>query len=197
MLSLTQPQAVPSTEAGAADQPIAALAAHDTPAWQGLFDEYYRKMYSFAYVRTGDASAAEEIAAEVFVAAAKGIVRYRPTGAPFAAWLYRIARNLTADHLEHRRKRPSVPLDDVEIATTGWDAGIEDATDIARAMSHLTREQQEIITLRFFSDCSLQEAAAALGKSLGAVKVLQHRALAAMRRQMTNSDSRREGRPSA
>jgi RNA polymerase sigma-70 factor (ECF subfamily) len=194
MLSLTQPHAVPSTEAGAADQPIAALVAHDPAAWQRLFDEYYRKMYSFAYVRTGDVSAAEEIAAEVFLAAARGIGKYRPTGAPFAAWLYRIARNLTVDHLEHRRKRPSVSLEGVEVATSGWDAGIDDATDIARAMRHLTREQQEIITLRFFNDCSLQEAAAALGKSVGAVKVLQHRALAAMRRHMKDSGSPRDGR---
>ena len=184
MLSLTQANAGPTSEAGAADQFIAALAAHDPEAWQQLFDEYYRKMYSFAYVRTGDTTAAEDIAAEVFVAAAKGIVSYRPTGAPFASWLYRIARNLTADHLDRRRKRPSVPLDTIELASNAWDAGVEDATDIARALTHLTKDQQEVIVLRFFNDCSLQDAAQAMGKNVGAIKLLQHRALAALRRQM-------------
>jgi len=185
MLSLTQADAGPVSEVDAAGQFIATLAAHDPAAWQQLFDEYYRKMYSFAYVRTGDATAAEDIAAEVFVAAAKGIASYKPTGAPFASWLYRVARNLTADHLEHRRKRPSVPLDTVELASHAWDNSVDDATDIARALTHLTREQQEVIVLRFFNDCSLQDAAEAMGKKVGAIKLLQHRALAALRRHMS------------
>jgi RNA polymerase sigma-70 factor (ECF subfamily) len=148
-------------------------------------------MYSFAYVRTGDTTAAEDIAAEVFVAAAKGIASYKPTGAPFASWLYRIARNLTADHLERLRRRPAVPLDSVEMASSAWDAGIDDATDIARALTHLTKEQQEVIVLRFFNDCSLQDAADAMGKNVGAIKLLQHRALGALRRQMTSPEQGR------
>jgi RNA polymerase sigma-70 factor, ECF subfamily len=107
---------------------------------------------------------------------------------PFASWLYRIARNLTADHLERVRKRPAVPLDSVELASSAWDAGIDDATDIARALKHLTKEQQEVIVLRFFNDCSLQDAADAMGKNVGAIKLLQHRALGALRRQMTSPD---------
>ncbi len=168
-----------------AGESVAALAAHDPDAWQSLFERYYDKMYRFAYVRTGDTSGAEEIAAEVFVAAAKGIARYRETGAPFAAWLYRIARNLTADHLERRRKRPTVALDDVDVASGAWDGAVEDAADIAKALRALTHEQQEVLLLRFFSDCSLEETAGAMSKTVGAIKVLQHRALAAMRRQMT------------
>ena len=107
---------MPREAAGTAMESIAALAAHDPGAWQALFDRYYRKMYSFALVRTGDVHAAEEVDVEVFVAAAKGIGRYRQTGAPFAAWLYRIARNVTADHLNWRRRRPVVPLDGIDIA---------------------------------------------------------------------------------
>jgi RNA polymerase sigma-70 factor, ECF subfamily len=195
MLSLTQANAGHISEVSAVVQPIAALAAHDPGAWQQLFDEYYRKMYSFAYVRTGDTTAAEDIAAEVFIAAAKGIATYKPTGAPFASWLYRIARNLTADHLERLRRRPAVSLDTVELASNAWDAGIDDATDIAQALTHLTKEQQEVIVLRFFNDCSLQDAAEAMGKNVGAIKLLQHRALAAMRRQMRPSTVSRQGGP--
>ena len=171
--------------AGTATESIAALAAHDPAAWQALFDRYYRKMYSFALVRTGDVHAAEEVAAEVFVAAAKGIGRYRQTGAPFAAWLYRIARNVTADHLNWRRRRPVVPLDGIDIAARAWDAGVEDAVDIANALSRLTGDQRDVIALRFFNDCSLQEAATTLGKSINATKALQSRAVAALRRHLT------------
>ena len=181
MLSLTQANAGHISEVDAVVQPIAALAAHDPDAWQRLFDEYYRKMYRFAYVRTGDTTAAEDIAAEVFVAAAKGIASYKPTGAPFASWLYRIARNLTADHLERLRRRPAVPLDSVELASSAWDAGIDDATDIARALTHLTKEQQEVIVLRYLEGYSTDEIAKLIGKREGTVRGIQFRALGALR----------------
>ena len=172
-------------DTGGVAEPLAALAAHDPDAWQSLFERYYDKMYRFAYVRTGDASAAEEIASEVFVAATRGIARYRDTGAPFASWLYRIARNLTADHLDRRRRRPVVALDAVEISAGAWDGAVDDAADIARALAELTKDQQEVLLLRFFSDCSLAETAGAMGKKVGAIKVLQHRALAAMKRKLS------------
>jgi RNA polymerase sigma-70 factor (ECF subfamily) len=184
MLSLREAQTRPRQEAGATSEPIAALAAHDPKAWQDLFDRYYRKMYDFAYVRTGDVHTAEEVASEVFVAAARGIGRYKETGAPFAAWLYRIARNITADHLDRRRRHAAVSIDVVDVASSAWDGSVDDAADIASALGRLTDEQKHVIVLRFFKDCTLEEAAAALGKSVGAVKLLQHRALAALRKQL-------------
>ena len=167
-----------------ASEPIAALIALEPRAWQDLFEGYFRKMYSFAYVRTGDAQLSEDIASEVFAAAARGISRYRDTGAPIGAWLYRIARNITADNVDRRAKRPSVSIDDVQLETEGMALGVENAEDLAKGVAQLTQEQQEVIALRFYNDCSLQETAAALGKSVGAVKLLQHRALAALRRQL-------------
>ncbi len=187
MLSLVEAQ-TDQPQDGVATTSVAALATHDPSAWQELFERYYPRLYRFAYVRTGDASAAEEIAAEAFVAAAKGISRYKETAAPFGSWLYRIARNLTADHLE--RRRPVVSLEAIEIVAGAWSGGVEDAADIAKALARLTGDQQEVIVLRFFDDCSLQEAATALGKSVGAVKVLQHRALAALRKHLTAGGAR-------
>lgn len=185
MLVLTEVRAGPRHEPAQVTSPIAALVALDPDAWNQLFEQYYRKMYNFAYVRTGDVNAAEEIASEVFAAAARGISRYRDTGAPIGAWLYRIARNLTADHIDQRRRRPAVSLEATQLDIETASPDIDAATDLARSVALLTREQQEVIALRFFNDCSLQEAAAALGKSIGAVKLLQHRALAALRRQLT------------
>ena len=190
MLALTEARIGPLPEPAKVSDPIAALAALDPSAWNELFEQYYRKMYNFAYVRTGDVSAAEEIASEVFAAAARGISRYRETGAPIGAWLYRIARNITADHVDKRRRRPFVSLDAAEIDPEDPALDIEDAADIARGLARLTRDQQDVIALRFYNDCSLQEAAAAMGKSIGAVKLLQHRALAALRRQLTREPGR-------
>lgn len=168
--------------------PLSSLTAFDEAAWQSLFAYYHPRLYRFACVRTGDTSAAEEITAEVFLAAAKGIARYRPTGAPFGAWLFRIARNLVADHLDRRRRRPLVSIESLELLSSGWDGAIDDTSDLARALANLTGAQQEVLVLRFFGDCSLEETAGAMGKRVGAIKVLQHRALAAMRRELTRGE---------
>jgi RNA polymerase sigma-70 factor, ECF subfamily len=185
MLSLTEVRTGPRQQAlPKASEPIAALIALEPQAWQDLFEGHFRKMYNFAYVRTGDVHLAEEIASEVFAAAARAISRYRDTGAPIGAWLYRIARNITADYVDRRARRPVVSIDSVQLETENLTLGVENAADLARCVALLTREQQEVIALRFYNDCSLQEAAAALGKSVGAVKLLQHRALAALRRHL-------------
>ncbi len=190
MLSVSRTRAADLDSTPMSADSVGLLIALDAAAWQELFDRYYRKMYSFAYVRTGDADSAEEIASEVFAAAVKGIGSYRPTGAPFAAWLYKIARNITADHLDRRRRRPQTSLDAVEVESASWTPAIDERTDLARGLKQISREQQEVIALRFVNDCTLEETARALGKSVGAVKVLQHRALRSLRRELTREDRR-------
>ncbi|HLF79470.1 MAG TPA: sigma-70 family RNA polymerase sigma factor [Dehalococcoidia bacterium] len=182
---MTESRPVHLQDTDAAAVFVQRLAGLEPMAWQLLFDQEFPRMYRFAYARTGDPQLAEDIASEVFAAAAQGIARYRHTGAPIAAWLFRIARNITADHLEKRRKRPQSSIDDVEIESPAFSGQIDERTDLAYYIKRLSREQQEVIALRFFNDCSLNESAHALGKSVGAVKVLQHRALAALKKHMT------------
>jgi len=192
VLSLADSLAAPARAVRAVDSDIDRLKALDAAAWQDLFDRHFKKMYAFAYARTGDPQGAEDVASEVFAAAAKGIKNYKETGAPIAAWLYRIARNITADHLEARRKRPTVSVEDmeIEVEAEGWDGLVDLRGDLRQAMTHLTREQQEVVALRFFDDCSLAETALAMHKSVDAIKVLQHRALGALRRAMTPKERR-------
>ena len=190
VLALADSMAVPVRATAAVDlidYEVERLKALDAAAWQGLFDMHFKKMYAFAYARTGDPQAAEDIASEVFAAAAKGIKTYKPTGAPLAAWLYRIARNITADHLDARRRKPTVSVEEmeIEVEAEGWDTLVDLKGDLREAMTHLTKEQQTVIALRFYSDCSLAETAAAMHKSVDAIKVLQYRALGALRRAMT------------
>ena len=192
VLSIADSMAAPVRGWTAVESEIDRLKSLEASAWQELFERHFKQMYAFAYARTGDPQAAEDIASEVFAAAVKGIRGYRETGAPFSAWLYRIARNLTADHLEARRKKPAVSVEgmDVEIEAGGWDVLAELRSDLRLAMTQLTREQQEVVALRFFDDCSLAETAAAMQKSVDAIKVLQHRALGALRRAMTPKERR-------
>ena len=90
VLSLADSMAAPARAVPAVDPTLEngvdLLKALDAAAWQDLFERHFKKMYAFAYARTGDPQAAEDIASEVFAAAAKGIKSYKPTGAPLAAW---------------------------------------------------------------------------------------------------------------
>ena len=174
---------------GSAEQELVQEAqAFSHEAWAQIYDEHYPKMYSYCYLRTGDRAASEDLASDVFVEALRGIGRYRYRGVPFSAWLYRIARNLTVDHLQRNARQPTVSLGDEPEHPQLQTQDPTDASalrqDMQDAIQQLTEDQQQVITLRFFFGLSHEEIAAAIGRRPGAVRVLQHRALNALRRQM-------------
>ena len=192
MVSLTDSRgAQPSSRSTSFGQ-VERLAALDEAAWQAVYDEFFLKLRNFAYARTGDLGESEDIASEVMASALRGIKSYQDRGLPLGAWLFKIARNVTADHLRRRGRRPDrQPLpEDHEGGFAGLKT-LEDRDEIVRAVALLTEEQQTVIGLRFFADCSLEEAANAMHKSVDAVKGLQQRALASMRRQMLAPEAKR------
>lgn len=167
---------------------VAEAQAFSQEAWAQIHDEYYAKIFDYCYVHTGDRAAAEDLSSEVFLEALRGIRRYEYRGLPLSSWLYRIARNLTADFLKRNARRPTVALaneaahpalrapDDMDTST--------DWHDIRQALAQLTADQRQVIILRFFHNLSHEETAAVMGRRPGAVRVLQNRALAALRRVM-------------
>jgi RNA polymerase sigma-70 factor (ECF subfamily) len=171
---------------------VRRLAAYDSDAWQHAFRLYYKPLFRLAYVRTYQQTLSEDIASEVLAEAAKGIRRYQYRGVPFRAWLYRIANNLIADHLKAQIRRPQVYLDDVEelsaMAISGAFDAVDANEDFFHALQGLTDEQKTALTLRFVHDLDLNAAAAAMGKSSGAVKQLQHRALGVLRQRLQNQE---------
>ncbi len=162
--------------------------AFSQEAWAQIFDQYYPKMFQYCYVRTGNRAAAEDLASEVFLEALRGIRRYRYRGVPLGAWLYRIAHNLTADHLHRNARRPTVSLGEEtehpHLQTSDEAEHSALRQDMQTAMQQLTAEQQQVLILRFFEGLSHEETAAVMGRRTGAVRVLQHRALNALRRVM-------------
>ena len=169
---------------------IDRLVALDDAAWQAVYDEFFLKLRNFAYARTGDLAEAEDIASEALAGAVKGIASYRDRGAPFGAWLFRIARNVTTDHLRRRGRRPqAAELSEAHVAPSGEVDAMEDRDALMRVMNLLTEEQQTVIALRFFGDCNLEEAAKAMGRSVHSVKGLQQRALASLRRHITAAEA--------
>lgn len=157
----------------------------DAAAWDELYTLHYGAIQRYASFRVGDPSVADDIAAEVFLEAVRGIAKYRYRGIAFRAWLYRIAHNLTADF----RRRSAVradreTCDDVALALVpdeDFVPGLERSRDLRQAVAQLTEEQQQVVILRFFEGLSLQETAEATGRNSGAIKSLQHRALQRLR----------------
>lgn len=156
----------------------------DAEAWDELYMSHHSAIFRYVYVRTRDANVASELAADVFVQAVQGIRRYRYRGVAFRAWLFRIARNLVADH--HRKAaRTTTETLSAEFGETLGEAdfaeNLVDRRTLLTTLGQLTPEQQEVVALRFFEGLSLAEVAQTTGRRTGAVKALQHRALQRMR----------------
>ncbi len=159
-------------------------------AWDVIYDTYFPKMYTFLYAHVGDRSAAEDLAAEVFEQACRGIHRFQYRGVPFASWLYRIAHNIMVDFHKRRRRTESI---DAEPARDLPAAG--DLTDtvalrdqLARALRHLTGEQARVLVLRHIEGLDVASTAIILGKKDNAVRALEFRALRALRRLLSRED---------
>lgn len=170
----------------AAERLIEEAQAYSQDAWAHIYDRYYPQMVQYCYLRTGNRAGSEDLASEVFLEALKGIRRYRYRGVPLSAWLYRIARNLTADFQRRNARKPTVPLGEetahADLQTPDEADSSALRHDMRAAIQQLTEDQQQVIILRFYQGLSHEETAAIMGRRSGAVRVLQNRALSALRR---------------
>jgi len=159
--------------------------ARDGATWSAWYDRYHPSLYRYAYARLGRQAEAEDVAAQVFVEALKGIDSFSYRGRPVLAWLYRIARNLVVDQIRRNVRHQNAW--DRLVFPSESDPSAEQAIEalaLREAMNHLTGEQREVIILRYFLSLSTREVAALLGKNEVAVFSLQARALAALRRHL-------------
>jgi RNA polymerase sigma-70 factor (ECF subfamily) len=171
------------------NQDIALLErarAFDPEALGQIYDAYFERLCRYAYRFVDDAEAAQDVASE---ALQRLLEEFRAGRAPdhLAAWLYRVAFHLSVDL--HRKRPPGevLPLDsDVEHPSDAdTEADTEERLARARvraALTRLTPEQQNVVVLKFLEGYSNAEVGALMNKPEGAIKSLQHRALAALRR---------------
>ncbi len=160
----------------------------DQVALTQLYEENFDRIYRYIVLKIGDRTEAEDMTQQVFLNALQSISSYRWKGMPFASWLYRIAHNQVVDYLRKKTRHASVPLDE-SISRADADSDPKHVTErkmeieeLVVATKKLTTAQQEVISLRFAGELSIAEVARVMGKSEGAVKSLQHRALASLRR---------------
>lgn len=159
---------------------VARAQAGDHTAWDEWFEAYYRPLFRYSYLRLRSRSEAEDAVSQVFIEAYRGIARYKYTGKPLLAWLYRIAHNVIFDKLKAESRQPEV-AEPLEIGSReGPEAKIV-SIDLLNAIDTLTPEQRDVIILRYFMAMSSIEVGALLGKTQPAVFSLQSRALASLR----------------
>lgn len=162
----------------------------DPAALTALYDQYVNKIYSYVYHRVGNTELAEDITGQVFMRMLEAIKAGRPWQISFSGWLYRIAHNLVIDHYRRRSRASFVDIDEAApLQAREGDPfqSVEMKTNKARlraALTLLTEEQAQVITLRFLEELSIAETAEIMGKTEGAIKALQYRAVLALKRVM-------------
>lgn len=164
---------------------IAAAKKREQAAFAEIYRRHYDAVYNYLFYRSGDMMLAEDLAGEVFLRLVEKIGGYTYQGQSILAWLYTIARNLLTDHYRQAERFDSQPVEEKAIAAVSNPAGTAelrlDQACLARAMRHLSDSYRQVILLRFIEGFSHAETAGVLGKSVNATKVLQHRALKALR----------------
>jgi RNA polymerase sigma-70 factor (ECF subfamily) len=177
------------------DRQLVRLAKKgDRGALAALYTEYQPRIFRYIAYRVGDTAVADDLTAEVFVSMVKNIGRYEYRGRPFLAWLYTIAGNIVKMHYRRQQKAEFEPLPDEMIDHKPNPADITESRltheRLMAAMPHLTEGQRQVILLKFIEGFDNSEIAAVMVKSEGAIRVLQHRALLALRRVLAEEASR-------
>jgi len=163
-------------------------AKTDPESFGLLYEQYVDRIYNYIYYRTGNHHDAEDLTAKVFIQALKHIPRYVDRGAPFSAWLYRIAHNLVANWHRDRSRRKLVSLDQVAMIHAREDPGpFEQAARSERwdtlraAIRRLPDDRQQLLLLKFVERLPNAQIGDIMGRSEGAIKSLYHRTLVALR----------------
>jgi RNA polymerase sigma-70 factor (ECF subfamily) len=155
----------------------------DTEAFGLLYDHYHPQVYRFLYYRVGSQALAEDLTSDTFFRALRSMSSFRWQGKDFGAWLMTIARNLTTDHYKSGRNRLEMTTEDMsphDSATDGPETAVLASLTneaLMEALRQLPSEQQECLVMRFLQGMSIAETAQVMGRSDGAIKQLQLRAV--------------------
>jgi len=166
--------------------------AGDGTALEELYLIHFDRIYSYLHMTVGNRPDAEDLTTQTFLRMLESIAKYRFQSAPFSAWLFRIAHNLSMDHF--RANRRWQPEEEVPEPIGSEERSAEDEAfqaigrkSMLELIDSLSHEQQQVLTLKFVFNFSNGEAATILGKTEGAVKSLQHRALVSLQKQISSS----------
>ena len=161
----------------------------DRDALEELYLIHFDRIYSYLHMSVGNRHDAEDLTTQTFLKMLEAIGKFRFQAAPFSAWLFRIAHNLSMDHFRASRRWqpeedvPEPPADESTSAEMGALESIGQKSMLA-LIEDLSPEQQQVLTLKFVFNFANGEVATILGKTEGAIKSLQHRALVSLQKQL-------------
>ena len=184
---------VPGRVARGADERVLVEAAQRDPAeFEALYELHFERVYAFVASRVRDRATAEDVTSEVFHKGLANLPRYEWRGVPFAAWLLRIAANAIVDCAKRAAREFPAPDDPPEPAVPidlhdSQMRAIEHRAQLFRLVGQLPKVQKQVVYERFVEQRSIKEIAQRLGKTEGAVKQLQLRAVQNLRAQMEGS----------
>jgi RNA polymerase sigma-70 factor (ECF subfamily) len=169
---------------------LAAQAVAEPAAFATIYDRYFARVYNYIRYRVEDADIADDLTSHVFERVIARIDSYRPERAPFAAWLFAIARHAVADHrrAERRRKWLSLdalihrasPLPEPEAVAVASESNAE----VLRAVTRLRERERDLIALKFAAGLSNREIARVTGLSASHVGVILYRTLRRLRSEL-------------
>jgi RNA polymerase sigma-70 factor (ECF subfamily) len=170
---------------------LARAQAGDTGAFGELYDRYFDEVFRFLNAQVWRTEDAEDLAIEVFARAWEYLPRYRDRGHSFSAFLYSVARNALIDHYRRSRTRAGMEVEEDEQLADTEKLPEEvyllqrERRELVEALNELPPDYRHVLVLRFINEESPEEIARILRRSEGAVRVLQHRALKALRKVLT------------
>jgi RNA polymerase sigma-70 factor, ECF subfamily len=165
----------------------------DRSALEDLYLIHFDRIYGYLHVSVGNRHDAEDLTTQTFLKMIESIGKFRWRSAPFSAWLFRIAHNLAMDHFRAARRwqpEEEVPEPPADEATSAEEGALEaiGRRSMLELIEDLSLDQQQVLTLKFVFNFSNAEAATILGKTEGAVKSLQHRALVSLQKQLARRE---------
>ncbi|MBD0330955.1 MAG: sigma-70 family RNA polymerase sigma factor [Thermoleophilia bacterium] len=166
--------------------------AGDREALEQLYLLHFDRIYSYLHMSVGNRHDAEDLTTQTFLKMLEAIPRFRWRSAPFSAWLFRIAHNLAMDHFRSRRRwqpEEEVPEPrEAEISAEQAAMHSLGRQSLLELIEELSPEQQQVLTLKFVFNFANADVATILGKTEGAVKSLQHRALASLHKRVAPAE---------
>jgi len=191
----------PGQRSEADERRLVEAAQQDRACFGAVYERYFELVYGYVARRVNDRGATEDLTSEVFRKALANLPRFKWTGAPFGAWLIRIASNLIADRAKRVARERNADEPELATAAAAVDETVNSQSqqsnlEAAERRAHLFRlvdalpdDQRRVVALRFAEEKSISEIAAELSRSEGAIKQLQFRALETLRKRFTTEDT--------